>query len=332
MICRNEPHHRRLKTIEALNLFPSLSTRGVTLYLMGKYPELFNNYSTTRTLIQILRGLKKQPKDTSAHRHKDVPEYLPEIPKSRHIIRTPFILPYGVWGIMSDLHVPFHEKKPIETTLNYFKREKITGLILNGDFLDCEAVGLWLPTTRPNFSAEIEAGCKMLDFLRKELPKVKIIYRLGNHEDRLDTYCRMHAPELIGVPGAMADLETYLSTELRDITVLERKQKIIANELTILHGHEIRQVFASVSPARGLSLKCGACVAAGHWHITTEHTETNINRKMQTCWSVGCMCDLEPDYCAVGNRWNWGCAILNHEKRGNWEFINRRILENGKLV
>jgi len=37
------------------------------------------------------------------------------------------------------------------------------------------------------------------------------------------------------------------------------------------------------------------------------------------------MCDLHPDYNPIGNDWNWGCALINVEKNGNFEVVNNKI-------
>jgi len=41
---------------------------------------------------------------------------------------------------------------------------------------------------------------------------------------------------------------------------------------------------------------------------------------------------MHPDYAPYGTNWNWGFAIVNVEKNGNFEVVNRRILPNGKVV
>jgi hypothetical protein len=195
--------------------------------------------------------------------------------------------------------------------------------------MDCRALSYWRQTERTNFMGEVEKTLDFLDMLRKYFPGCKIIIQQGNHEERLENSFKECAPRLIDMPGA--DMQDILSADGRDIEVLERKQKIVASELTIIHGHEMRGGNTVVSPARWAMLRGKACCAVGHWHVTSEQTEQDINRKMVTCWSVGCLCDLEPDYCAVGNRWNWGAAIVHYDGK-YWELENRRILSNGKMV
>jgi predicted phosphodiesterase len=314
--------------LEALRRFPGYSDRSVAHYIMRRQPEIFKGFETTRNHIRRLRGHTRLcGRSIEKQRHPSLPAEIVMPPTSRKI-RTDYKLPHGTWGIMVDLHLPFHEPKPIERTLEYFKDQKVTGIILQ-ELMDCAALSYWMPTEKRDFLKEVERTCDFLDILKKNFPKCKIIIQQGNHDERLANYFNEHAPELIDMPGA--DMETILSADNRNIEVLERKQKITASELTIIHGHEMRGGSTVVSPARWAMLRGKACCAVGHWHTTSEATENDLNRKMVTCWSVGCLCDLEPDFSPVGNRWNWGCAILHHGT-GNWEFVNRRILNNGKLV
>ena len=314
--------------LEALRRFPGYSVNSITHYLERRYPDIFTNFSSTRANVQRLAGIK----DLSGYtRIKERYPSLPPVamPPTMRKIRVDYDLPFGKYGIMADLHLPYHEPLPIKRAMDWFRYEKITGLILLGDFMDCAAVSFWMPTKRRDFMHEVEQACDFLDLLKKSFPRCKIIVMQGNHEERLANYFNMHAPELVDMPGA--DMATIISANERGLDVLERKQKIVAAEMTLIHGHEIRGGSTVVSPARWAMLRGKACCAVGHWHCTIEATENDLNRKMVTCWSIGCLCDLEPDYSPVGNRWNWGCAMLNY-KQDTWEFQNKRILNNGKMV
>jgi hypothetical protein len=47
--------------------------------------------------------------------------------------------------------------------------------------------------------------------------------------------------------------------------------------------------------------------------------------------SVSGNCDLNPDYAPYGN-WNWGFALVDVEKNGNFTVENHRILPSGAVV
>ena len=69
----------------------------------------------------------------------------------------------------------------------------------------------------------------------------------------------------------------------------------------------------------------------GHNHTTSEHTETDMNGKIVTTWSIGCLCGLNPDYMPL-NKWNHGFAIVEMDENGeDYHFKNYRIF-NGKII
>ena len=93
----------------------------------------------------------------------------------------------------------------------------------------------------------------MLDFIRQEFPKAKIVYKPGNHEYRLPRYYASKAPEFIGSP--LAAMESLIDFESRGIEFLDYYQKVKAGKLSILHGHEfggLTTAFQSIKKAIGL--------------------------------------------------------------------------------
>jgi hypothetical protein len=100
--------------------------------------------------------------------------------------------------------------------------------------------------------------------------------------------------------------------------------------LNLLHGHEWRGGFTSpVNPARGAYLRTRECVVIGHQHRTSEHTETTLRGTTVTCWSVGALCQMHPQY-SLCNLWNPGVATLD-TGRGDWRIENYRIVD-GEVV
>jgi len=243
--------------------------------------------------------------------------------------RTPYHLTPGLWLLLFDVHVPFHEPKAVEAAIKYGQDQKVTGILFPGDLQDCASVSFWASARRRDFDKELEIFIDFLDFIEKEFPEQEKVWLPGNHEYRLPRYYQSKAPELIGVP--LQAFDTVLALEQRKITRLEYNQIVMAGKLPILHGHEFK-ISTVVNPARGLFLKTKSWAMCGHCHTTSEHTDKNIQGTLLTTWSVGCLCDLSPDYSPYGNRWNWGFALVNVEKNGAFTVSNRRILPNGVVA
>ncbi|GAF79710.1 unnamed protein product [marine sediment metagenome] len=186
------------------------------------------------------------------------------------------------------------------------------------------------PKAKRDFNKEVEVTIDLLDFILGEFPKAKFIYKPGNHEYALPRYFISKAPELAESP--LAAMETVIGYEERGIEFLDYHQIVMAGKLPVIHGHEVCNINRMVNPARGLFLRAKTFAACSHCHSTSEHTPKDIHGEILTTWSFGCLCDLNPDFNPFGNDWNWGFAIINIEKSGDFEVINRRILPNGKVV
>ena len=103
--------------------------------------------------------------------------------------------------VLSDIHVPYHSNEAIKTAFLYGIKNKVNTILLNGDILDFYKLSRF--TTDPlkiDFANEILLGRQFFMSLRKTFPKCSIYYKIGNHEERLEAYLKMKAPELWGVP------------------------------------------------------------------------------------------------------------------------------------
>jgi hypothetical protein len=313
---------------ETLRRFEQVPLRTLARYILHNYGPVFDgDIEKVRTLLRIHAGkqgeyARKNMATTISHTSK--------IPETWRRTSTPYKLPPGLWLVLSDVHAPFHEQKPLEAAVKFGQVEKITGILLNGDFQDSAAISYWPSGQKRDFDKEIEVVIDILDFLDQEFPKVKKVYKPGNHEYRLPRLYQIRVPELIGLP--LQAVDSVLGLELRGIEFLDYFQIVMAGKLPIIHGHEVRSVSRSVNPARGLFLKTKSWAACSHCHSTSEHTSTDINGTLLTTWSFGCLCDLHPDYAPIGNDWNWGFALVNVEKNGSFEVVNKRILPNGRVV
>ena len=313
--------------VTRLNQFP---TRSIARYILDTHGGLFDNdLERIRSAVRARRGQHGEH-NRQTMKGSIIPAAKKIVmPKTWRHVRTNYQLGEGKWLVLSDLHVPFHEMLPLEAAITYGQKEKCNGILLNGDFQDCQAVTFWPSTIRKDFMLEVLITIKMLDFIRQEFPKAKIVYKPGNHEYRLPRYYASKAPEFIGSP--LAAMESLIDFESRGIEFLDYYQKVKAGKLSILHGHEFGGLTTAVNPARGLFLKANKYAACSHFHRTSEHTDTDIDDQYLTTWSFGCLCDLHPEYAPMGKKWNWGCAIIQVEKNGGFEVWNKRILASGEV-
>lgn len=314
---------------EAVRRFGHLPDRTIARYLLHEYgPTFEGNLEAIRSAIRYRRG------HNGEHCREKCAEIIPrgpvKLPASWVNKSTPYKLKPGLWLVLSDAHVPFHEKKPLEAAVKYAQGQKIDGILFNGDMQDCAAVSYWPSTRKREFNREVELFLDFLDWIENEFPGKPIVYKPGNHEYRLPRYYASKAPELIGMP--IEAMTAALGLEYRGIEFLDYFQVVMAGKLPVIHGHEIRRLSYAVNPARGLFLKAKSWALCGHCHSASMHTEKDIRGTIITTWSTGCLCDLSPEYCPLGNSWGWGFALINVEKNGNFEVRNMRVLPSGAVV
>lgn len=318
---------------DALTKFKDTPTLTLAKMLYKNHPSLFKSLELCRSQIRYRRGnTGKANAKTASDKHKrpaGKAGYSMTIPKSIAKPLKNFKLPEGKSVVFSDVHVPYHDDKALETTLAYADKYEPDNIVMNGDILDFFSVSRWEknPEER-NMARELQLSRQFLAHLRERYPKARIIYKMGNHEERWEKYMWTKAPEVCGV----ADFELYKLLDFAKwgIEEVKGKQKMKGGKnLTLIHGHELFGSAAPVNFARTLQNNLGVCTIAGHRHSTSEHSQKNADGKYVTCWSLGCLCDMAPEY-AVLNKWNFGFATLDIS--GNDFYVDNKRIINGAVV
>jgi predicted phosphodiesterase len=244
-------------------------------------------------------------------------------------------LPYclevtGRIGILSDVHVPYHSDIAVRAAVEYLAETGIDALVLNGDIADFYAISRYMKDPRQrDFTGELEAVREFIGWIRQTFPKIPIIYKSGNHEERWQHYIWQHAPELS--KDKLSSLQAWLYLDKHGIDLVEDQRPIMAGKLPIIHGHEEgKGISAPVNPARGSFMRLHHTVLKGHCHRTSGHCEPDMFGREIFCWSTGCLCDLRPDY-ARFNKYNHGFAIATVQADGEFDVENLRITSEGKV-
>ena len=315
----------------------NLPSRSAARMLTELHPGLFKDIETARARVRYYRcaqgkrnairaagnGLAR-PHGSQRDAVWDLPEPIGEAHTWREI---PVECRRAL--VISDIHIPFHDRAALDLALKEGKRRAVDCVILNGDVVDFHSVSFWERDPRlRDLSAELEATEYFLESLRDRFPKARIVYKDGNHEERLPRWVWTHVPEFAGLAGLQ--LKNLLHLDDYGIEHVGDKQPLrVGPHLRILHGHEFRAPFLNpVNPARGLYLRCKCNALCGDLHQTSQHTESGLTHTVST-WSVGALCDLRPKYMPL-NKWNAGFAVV--EVRGDaWSVENLKII-GGQVV
>jgi predicted phosphodiesterase len=235
----------------------------------------------------------------------------------------------GKCGIIGDLHIPYHDTATIRDWVSDCKKMGVSTLLLNGDILDCFMVSShYREPNKPRMKEELEKGRQFLEYLRSSFPKTRIVYRMGNHDDRLRRYLAERAPEIFDIEDV--HLPALLRFEQFGVECVQDKRVVMVGKLPTIHGHEY-QGGGGVMPARWLYLRTGESALTSHFHQQTYYTFRTITGKEVGMWSLGCACFLSPAYRPL-NQWGHGWCVVEIGQDQSYHVHSRRRLRNGQVV
>jgi len=321
---------------ELISRFPDTPTMTLAKKLYAENLELFINIEAARSIIKYHRGQSGEykrkfiPKENVRLTYDTNPY---KLPLSESEERKPFILPKANNNILliSDLHIPYHSIDAITAALDYGKKAKVNTIVILGDLIDFYKTSRFESDPRKR-STKHEFDCTkdFLRVLRKEFPNAGIYWTMGNHDIRYEHYLMQKAPEIFDDP--YYKLEERLKLNEERIKVIDDKTIVKAGKLSLHHGHLFfRGFMAPVNSARGLFLKAKESMIVAHCHKISEHSETTLSGELITCWSMGCLSNLSPDYLPYANNYSHGFAHVQVGTQGNYRVSNFRILK-GKIL
>jgi len=310
-----------------------------------EHPLLFTNLEDARSRLRVIEG-KSGDKNRKEISNKEMflegerPKNPYALPKSEEKEYLPYVIegPQRIAALF-DVHAPYHSIEALTAALDFLSDKDITTLLIGGDFFDFYGMSRYAkdPDKR-NTAEEIKIGVELLKTIFETLKPEKVVFKYGNHDERFEHYIWQKFAEIPQLTDfeemKQINLETILRNRLgKDFPIdfVMDKRIIKVGNLNIVHGHEFPSGITSpVNIARGLYLRAKANTICGHSHKSSEHSETDINGKMITTWSVGSLCELHPLYMPI-NSWNHGVALITLDESGIVDVQNKRI-KNGKIV
>lgn len=324
---------RKELALAKIRQFPKHGARTIARALNKENPQLFPTIENARDLVRALAGQKGKGCRTNPlmKREPRKPGYKIELPESRAKDRTPFeIKGQNKILVISDLHLPYHNAKAVEIALTHGAEEGCDTVLLLGDLMDCYQLSRWVrDPAQCSIAHEIDVVKAFFAYLRERFPKARIIWKEGNHEERWLHFFYNNAPQL----AALETMSLYHAVGVKEhgIEVVDDKRVIDVSGLLLYHGHELPTGLApAVNPARGLFLRLFTSAMCGHFHRTSNHVEKNAKNDLVSTWSIGCLCDLSPDFATV-NKWNHGFAII--EQTGPKTYgVDNFMIHDGQLM
>lgn len=354
---------------QSLAKFPDHPSRTIARYLHQKHPAVFKSVDQARNAVTYERGRRKphapastlppvlgtpraganplppplqandspwegallMPRSPAAKQNVPLPAPIASAVSSWGVVHVDF----ETAGILSDIHLNFHDSQALEVALEHLEYQAPDTIILLGDVVDFYAISFFQrdPELR-NLVNEVKSLRQFLQHLRGRFPKARIIYKDGNHEERLQRYVWERIPEISALMThdgvRVFSMEFIANSSSVGVELVGDKRPILLGEhLHLLHGHEFRKPMTNpVNPARGLFLRTGCNAMCGDLHQTSQHTESGLAKTVST-YSIGCLCELHPAYMPL-NKWNHGFATVRSH-RGAWAVENHKIIA-GQVV
>lgn len=237
-----------------------------------------------------------------------------------------FKLPTGCNNILfiSDLQIPFHDISAITCALKYGKENNVNTIYINGDLIDFYAISSYqTEKSKRDLVNEIHMTREFFSILRQLFPNAQIYYKRGNHEIRWERYIFNNAKAFEDL--AELQFSAMFHLDKHNIHLIEDTTIVSIGLLTALHAHEIRGV-GGVFPARTLFMKTMTSSICGDCHRSSEYTAKTITDRFHTCWTVGCLSVLRPNY-SPGALYNHGFAHIQTKENGEFKVKNFRILD-----
>ena len=208
---------------------------------------------------------------------------------------------------------------------DFGRQEKATDVWLNGDLLDFYSLSSFEKDPRERrFSDELEMAKTFVDAMCEAFPKGE---HLGKKWATMKTGSTVICPPVrLNFGRSVVQFERVLVDTGMNVNFVPDWRATKFGKLFVFHGHEIGRGGGGQNRRGGCI--CGRnrcpCVRSFPPHVGIHHKRHK--RKIATSWSLGCLCDLSPDY-MQHNQWNHGFGFVDVRKTGTFHFQNMRIVD-----
>jgi len=232
--------------------------------------------------------------------------------------------------IIPDLHLPYHDLEKLKLMFT-FMNGRFDSILLLGDNLDCYSMSKFTKDPRyKKFNEEKKIWFEFVAWLKFQFPKVKLIFKVGNHEERIQSRLLQNAPEFSEITDSVGtrifDFESIMQFKENNIEYVSGRRLMKLGKMNAMHGQET-SVAVGVNPARNLYLKAQDHFIKGHSHISSSY----ISRHGIECYTLGMMGNMKVCYDSMPNWTNgFGFIEVDH-KTGNFNFENY-MFKNERII
>lgn len=171
--------------------------------------------------------------------------------------------------ILPDAQHPYIHRPFLSRLIRFIGDYQPAALYSVGDWVDMPQPSRWSKGTAAEYEPTLQAD---IDDAVATVAKIRSVYsgpfgiRMGNHDERLETYVAQYAPALTSMRSLkfeeLMQSETYALAILRDMIT-------ITPDTLLMHGHEPAGTASGVNrtnPVLSAVKRYGCNVVMGHWH------------------------------------------------------------------
>lgn len=238
----------------------------------------------------------------------------------------------GIYICLGCVHAPAENKAMMRGVTNLMRDlgDKVRGLVLLGDFIDCNTLSEYDKGRFPviknlTIQEEYEAGSRLLDNLTSYLhPDAHKIYLYGNHEDRYNRYMANMQLAKTPIPSPAEGMNLYD----RGFHVYSRWKHDyvkLGDHLECMHGQ-----FISTHCAKKHIDNYRGSVLFAHTHRIQTYIEGSVGG-----FNIGWCGDVDSpffDYMERGTKMQWqnGFALVTVDPEGDFH-VNQITCHNNKF-
>jgi predicted phosphodiesterase len=224
------------------------------------------------------------------------------------------------WVVINDIQIPYEDKRVLALVCGFIADLKPSGVILNGDIVDCYAISDFVPNPRGprSIMPEVRGASKLMGAIAPHTSSR--IWIGGNHEDRLRRYEWKRIPQLADHPDLT--FEGLFKLDQYGFKFLPYGSVYNLGKLMVTHGSLVSK--HSAISAKNHFDKYGTSVLVGHTHRLGVYYKRNV-RGIHGAWENGCLCKLTPEY-AQHPDWQQGFSVVNVWPGGRYSVQQLPIL------
>jgi predicted phosphodiesterase len=228
--------------------------------------------------------------------------------------------------VLSDIHIPYHDRDALAIALEFTEDIKPDKIILAGDIIDFYAVSKYMkdPLRIDTLQSEIDETRAFLNVLRDKHLGASITIIPGNHEVRLEKF-------LIDKASALTSLRCLSIDDLFGLSqngIVFSDASVMLGKLEVTHGEYARKTPGG--SVKGHFEKSASSVLVGHVHRLNTNRYTN-GWGVHTVVENGCLCMTSPEYSRV-NDWQQGFSVVRYNEKTGDFIVEQHNIVGGKLI